>query len=296
MMTMEDKYIEELRKKLENGDISQELFDEISRRWQGKKEEDSESSSETGSKSPEKQGTTSVSGSGHFSSVTAEYFRISGSGHVSGKVDVDNMSVSGSGKVGDDIKVSNILETSGSLKADRLVEAGTIESSGSLHAGSIKAGTIESSGSLKIADGIEAKKIDISGSCTAESVTGDELDCSGVIKSEKVKGGQIRISGGIHSETVECENFEMSMEGGSFRSRITKLIAGTVKITSRKRFFKSSLEIEELVCREAHLEFVKAQSVKADEVVVGDGCEIDYVEAKVIKTSGDSVIKEKKIV
>ncbi len=293
---MEDKYMEELKRKLEQGEISQELFDEISKRWKSKNEGDEGNATGSDSGSTEKHGTTSVSGSGHFSSVTAEYFRISGSGNVSGDVDVDNMTVSGSGKVGGNIKVTNIMETSGSLRADKLVEAGTIESSGSLHAGSIKANLVDASGSLKVTGFIDSKRIDISGSCTAESINSEELECSGVVRAESMKGGWIRISGGIRAESVECRNFEMSVEGGAHRGQIGRLLADSVKVTSRKRFFRSTLEIGEIRCKTASLECVKAQKVFADEVVVGDGSEIDYVEAKVIKTSGDAVIREKKIV
>ncbi len=296
MIAMEDKYMEELKRKLEQGEISQALFDEIKRRWTDKSTGKAEDEDKDEKKPSEKKGTTSISGSGHFSNVTAEYLRISGSGQVSGEVDVDSMTVSGSGKVGGRIKVSNILETSGSLRAQAEIEADSIESSGSLHAGRIKANMVDSSGSLKVEQAIEAKKLDVSGSCVAGNIISEEFDCSGMLKTEDVKGGSVRISGVIKAESVDCRNFEMSMEGGPLRSQIGKLHADTVKISSRKRFFRSSIEIGEIKCKTGSFEYVKAERVIADEVVVGNGSEIDYVEAKVIKTSGDAVIKEKKIV
>lgn len=292
---MEDNYIEELKKKLESGDISQELFDEITRRWNSSSDSKPQDNEEKTSDSEERKGTTKISGSGHLSSVTSEYLRISGSGHVSGKVNVDNMSVSGSGKIEDDIFVAQTLEASGSLKASKSIEADTIETSGSLRAGNIKAGTIDTSGSLKVETDIVARELESSGSCSATSIVCDQLESSGVLEAESVTGKNIEISGAIRADTVECETFNMSIEGTSHRNSIKKLNAKEVKITSRKRFFKSTIDIDEITCKEGYLESVKAKKVVADEVVVGDGCVIDYVEARVIKTSGDAVIKEKKV-
>lgn len=292
---MEDKYIEELKKKLESGDISQELFDEITRRWGNEKSVSSREERDSAETPGGRKGITKISGSGHLSDVTSEYFKISGSGKVSGKVNVDNMSVSGSGHVEDDITVSQTLETSGSLRALKRIEAETIETSGSLRAGSIKAGTIESSGSLKVEEGIVAREMEISGSCQTGSITADSLESSGSLEAETITGKDIEISGAIRADTVDCDSFSMSVDGGSHRNSIRKLNAGEVKITARRRFFKSTIDIEEITCTEGYLESVKAKKVIADEVVVGDGSVIDYVEARVIKTSGDAVIKEKKV-
>ncbi len=292
---MEDKYIEELKKKLESGEISQELFDEIARRWDSGSGDKADDQDDETADSETRKGTTKISGSGHLSSVTSEYLRISGSGNVSGKVNVDNMSVSGSAKIEDDIFVAQSLEASGSLRAAKGIEAETIEASGSLRAGSIKAGTIDTSGSLRVETDIVARELDSSGSCQASSITIDQLDSSGSIEAETIKGKDIEISGSIRAGTVECETFSMSIDGVSHRNSIGKLDAKEVKIASRRRFFKSTVDIDEISCREGYLESVKAKKVIADEVVVGDGCVIDYVEARVIKTSGDAVIKEKKV-
>lgn len=291
---MDGKYLEELRRKLESGDISQELFDEINRRWKtGRTEEPEENKTET-PKPKERTGTTNISGSGRFSEVTSEYLKISGSGHVTGNVDVENMTVSGSGNVGGDINVANVLEISGSLRSDGKIEAGTLDSSGSIRARSITAGDLGISGSLKIDDNIQAKNIEVSGSCSAESIEGQDLECSGIVRAGKVKSPMIKITGGIRSDSVESEDFEMAMEGG-FDSKIGKLKSGSVKIFSKRRFFRSSVSIHDLQCECADIEYVKAGRITADEVVIGDGCEVDYVEAKIIKTSGNAVIKEKKI-
>ncbi len=295
MIEMEDKYIEELKKKLESGDISQELFDEITKRWGDEKAEAPQEEGDSTETSGERKGTTRISGSGNLSDVTSEYLKISGSGRISGKVNVDNMSVSGSGRVEEDIFVARTLEASGSLSASKQIEAETIETSGSLKAGSIKAGTIESSGSLKVEGDIVAREMEVSGSCHAANIISDSLHSSGSLDVETVTGKEVEVSGAIRANAVECKSFSMSVDGGSHRNSIGKLNASEVKITSRRRFFKSTIEIDEITCKEGYLESVKAKKVFADEVVVGDGSVIDYVEAKVIKTSGDAVIKEKKV-
>ena len=293
---MEDEYKAELRRKLETGEISQELYDEIMKRWsvseQGK-EEKKETESKSGTAST-KEGETKISGSGHLSSVVAKNFEISGSGHISGIVDVDYMEVSGSGKIAGDITVSGDLEASGSLVAERSITAGTIDSSGSLKAGSIKARELESSGSLHVYGNIDVESMDLSGGCIAENITCKNLESSGVLSAKEIKGIELDISGGIRVDTVECESFSMSIEGYTHRNNIGKLVCKDVQIESGKRFFKSSVDIDEIICQTASLESVRAKRVIGEEVVIGDGCEIDYVEAKVIKTSGDAVVKEKK--
>ena len=292
---MENSYSEELRRKLESGEISQGLYDEIMKRWgsqESKTEEEKEQFSEN---DQAREGTTSISGSGHLSNVISEILKISGSGHVSGYVDVDTMKVSGSGHVEGNISVSGELETSGSLASGGSIKAGSIDSSGSLKAQSIKAENIDSSGSLRVDGDIEAQTMDISGSCVAENVVCDDFECSGMLKAKTLKGSGVEISGGIRVDSVECDSFYMSIDTSTNRNTIGKLICTEAKIETRRRFFKSSVEIDELVCKEADLESVKAKKVVGDEVVVGNGCEIDYVEARVLKTSGDAVIREKKI-
>lgn len=293
---MEGKMIEELKRKLENGEISQELYEEIMRRWNHDDTSTAPTDETTNEDDRVREGDTRISGSGHLSNVVSETFRISGSGHVSGYVDVREMKVSGSGKFQGDISVSETLESSGSLKAEKKIVAGNIDSSGSIRAQSIEAKHIDSSGSLRVDQSITGEEMDVSGSCTAESITVDKLESSGSLHVKELKGKDVEITGSFEAETVECENFDMSMDSFSHRNSIKKLIAKNVKIKNRRWRSRSSIEIDEMVCENANLESVKAKSVKGDEVIIGDGCEIDHVEARIIKTSGDALIRDKKII
>lgn len=293
MIAMENKLLEELKKKLESGDISQELYDEILARWSGSSASDPDKSAE-----PEtgKHGTTSISGAGNLSSVQSESLRIAGAGQVSGDVDVEDMSISGSAKVQGTITVSDSLESSGSLVAEKSITAGSIDSSGSLRAGSIKADQIDSSGALRVNGNIEAGEMDISGKCVAENIITESMDCSGSIEVKSLIGKEIEISGSIKAELVECESFEMSVDSPGHKSSIEKLKSGEVKVEAGRRFFRGTIDIREIECNTAYLESVKAEKIKGHEVVIGDGCEVDYVEASVIKTSGDAVVRNKNIV
>lgn len=294
---MDNKYIEELKKKLESGDITQELYDEISKRWNNSNSIELPEEANEEDTNSRRTGTTRVSGSGRFSNVTSEYFKVSGACNVEGFVDVENMTVSGSAKIEGPLKVIDILEASGSLKADLTIEVGTLDASGSVRAGEIKAKIIESSGSLKAERGIEAETMDIAGSCSAETISSETLECSGMLSALTVRGKSIVISGGIKTDSVECETFEMQIEGSPHRKGIGKLKADEVNIRSRKRFLRgnASIEIDEIDCKNAYLESVHARRVTGDEVIVGDNSVIDYVEAKVVKTTGNAEIHEKKI-
>ena len=84
-------------------------------------------------------------------------------------------------------------------------------------------------------------------------------------------------------------------------SRIKTLEADAVEIKYGRgrlfdRFFLRQVEISEIHCKRASLEGVISKSVWGDEIFVGSGCEIDYVEAKNIHISDGGIVKDKKIV
>lgn len=294
---MDDTYRMELKKKLESGDISRELYDEIMKRWDSSDSEGKGASEDdTGNReSRGRESETRVFGSSRMSEVSSDSFDVAGSARVSGNVDVGEMSVAGSIRVEGEVKVEGDLDSSGSLVAEKSITAGNIDSSGSLRAESIRARMLDSSGVVRVKGEIESDSMDVSGSCEAEKITSKAIESSGVITAKEIRSTSIDISGGITADTVECDEFTMSLDGYTSRNRIGTLKCREISIEGGRRFRKDIIEVEEITCETAYLESVRAKKISGGEVTLGDGCEVDYVEARVIKTSGDAVIRERKI-
>lgn len=300
---MDDEMKEKLREKLEKGEISREFYDDLMKRWGSESQEkteqkEPEQESEVGSDRGDKTSVYHISGAGNLGDVIGKELSVAGSGKVTGTVDVDEMSVSGSASVKGDVKVRGDLEVSGSLKLEESAEVDSLDVSGSFRAKNLKARSVDSSGWLSIEKKAELGSLDCSGSARFEDLTCDEISSSGSLKAARIKGTDIEIHGTIVSDEIECRDFELEVYGGwsASHSEIRSLKADDVEIGTHISFFrKGMVSIDEIQCKTADLEGVKARKVIGDEVVIGDSCEIDYVEAKVLKVSENAVVKERKI-
>lgn len=255
-----------LKEKLDKGTISQDLYDEIVKRWDTteddeQKEKDSGEKKENQEKS-ERTSTVSVMGLGKFDDVFARELRVSGSVKVSGNVDVLEMEVSGAASVEGNVKVSGELDVSGYL----------------LTGGSIVSNSVDLAGRLK-AEEMESKKIDSSGWLTVK---------------KRIKAESVDIDGIIDCEIVDCNSIDINL--GSNRGKIGVLRCDRVNITRQwRRFHSASIEIDEITCRTADLEGVKAKKIVGEDIILGDGCEVDYVEAATLKVSENAVVKKKNV-
>ena len=263
---MDEDLKRKLKEKLDQGTISQDLYDEIVKRWDTtedneQKEKDSGEEKETQEKS-ERTSTVRVKGLGQFVDVFAREFHVSGSVKVSGNIDVSEMEVSGAASVEGNVKVSDELDISGYL----------------LTGGSIVSDSVDLAGRIK-AEEIESKKI----------------DCSGWIAIKKnIKAESIDIDGIIDCEIVDCGSIEINV--GSTRGKIGILKCDRVNITRQwRRFHSASIKIDEITCRRADLEGVKAKRIVGEDIILGDGCEVDYVEANTLKLSENAVVRKKNI-
>ena len=151
---MDEDLKRKLKEKLDQGTITQELYDEILTRWNTTEDEGSkkEKSSEEkhGNKEPERTSTVNVMGLGKFDDIYAKELSVSGAVKVSGNVDVSNMDVSGAASIGGKITLSGSLDVSGSLVAGGSISCESLDLAGSLKAEELDSGKIDSSGSLTI--------------------------------------------------------------------------------------------------------------------------------------------------
>lgn len=295
-MTMDDDKLERLKEMMKNGEIDQDLYDEIVRRWEndtGKpngKKEDKEKKEDKRERSPRIR----VVGVGRFTDIYTHEFKASGAVKVEGYVDADSIDISGATEVGGDIKCSGSADISGSVKVNGHLEADELETSGSMKVDSVNCRNLDSSGSLKVSGKVTAENMDVSGNVAAETVEANVLKTSGRLDTESIKGDEVFISGKVTAKDVECKRFEMEIQGSS--SRIRSLKADAVEVRqNRRKFFSGSAEIDEIECSRAQLEGVVSKSVKGDELIIGDDCDIQYAEGKSIKVSEKARVREKKI-
>ena len=253
-----------------------------------------------------------LSGLSRMSSVYAEELSVSGSITVEGTMDSNCMDISGSCRVEKDVISSDTIDSSGSMriggnvKANRIDSSGSLrvqgamevvemDSSGSIVAESVKCEEFKSSGSANIAHAISARNIDTSGKTTAESIDCITLKSSGTVEVETLKGEELYFSGRVRAKSVNATRFQLKIY--EMDTQIERLEAKIVEVTLQKRkFFSGGANIDEILCSRASLESTKSRYVKGDEIFIGAGCVIDYVEAKTIEISDNARVKEKKIV
>ncbi len=303
---MDEDLKEKLRRKLESGEITQDIFDEMVTRWSqvfgvernGEKEKDNAQEDAKETEKP-KNGNSrkqliSVWGSGNFSNVDAEEFRVSGGCKVSGNVLVDKMSVTGSAHVSREIVVKDKLSVSGALKSDSYINANAVDASGSVSAEKLQATDVNCSGAIRIKGDVDSTSINVSGLVKMQNLKCSVMKCSGALIAENVDGSNITVNGKIEAEVVKSVDFELTVGVGG--GSIGTLDAERVKVRRRRMFFRTPMaQIKEVKCKTADLEAVSAKSVIGDDIVIGDFCEIDYVEANTLRVSEGATVKERKI-
>ena len=263
---MDEDLKRKLKEKLDQGIITQELYDEILTRWKTTQDEDNKKEKipeeKHENKEHERNSTVNVIGLGKFDDIYAKELTVSGSVKVSGNVDVFNMDVSGAASIGGNITLSGGLDVSGSLVAGGSISCESLDLAGSLKAEELVSGKIDSSGWLTIKKGIKAEIINVDGA--------------------------------IESDGVDCNSIQIDIS--STRGKITKLLCNTVNIRRQRRIFRSaSIKIDEITCKTAELEGVIAKSIIGDDVTLGDGCEVDYVEASTLKMSENAIVRKRNI-
>lgn len=190
-----------------------------------------------------------IMGGGEFKNVS-----ISGAGKVLGDISCESFKASGSSKVTGSVKCDG-LAASGAAKITKNVEcSGEVRTSGAaMIGGSLSANEIHSSGALYVG-----------GDVTAESA--------------HMSGG-IKIKGLLNAERIEITFSEGSdlnigqIGGGKLVIKYRGLSIGLFKHLSGGCGHVSSIEADHV-----EIENISAETVRAIECVIGDGCVIDTVE------------------
>lgn len=294
---MDDDFKEKLKRKLESGEISEEIYSEIMSRWADveKTRKDEETKEDDKEEKIDQNSLIRISGSGTLSEPKAHELRISGAGAINGKAVFDVAHISGSCKADSDLISKERIELSGMLRVEGDVISKIVDISGSLHGKSLTCESIQNSGSLKIEETLNSMKIDASGSLKANEIICKELESSGSLKAGSIEGDTVKIYGSIRSDKVKCRDFGLEILGGD--SSVDVLEAENVNVIMKRKFLTSGRPAKFHMIRasKVDIENVKSEHVIADEAIIGDYCDIDLVEAKTIKISDKAEVREKKM-
>lgn len=294
---MDSEMRTKLERLLQSGEITQAMYDEMVERWKSDAAGDRKADQETdeSGKKDARGDTIKISGFGSLTDAIAHKLMISGSGKISGNVEVDLMDVSGSGTIVGSVIARDALKASGSLGIGGRVRGGNIIASGSLKTGEVDCDSLVISGGASINGKLRANEIRNSGSISAETIESKDLVSFGVIKADRIASENIHVRGAVNSEHVICKSYRQESMGWS--TNIGKLESDIVDITSKRRLISTGarVSIDEISGKKIALESTNCNSVKGEDVVIKDNCDIGYVEAETLSVSSRSRVREKKV-
>lgn len=225
-----------------------------------------------------------ISGSGSVSGGEYNNVKISGSGHVNGDISCRSFAASGSTKVDGNIKCDDFASSGSSHVKGMMDCSGALASSGSLVVnGSLHVDTARCSGSLKVSDDMDAREVQLSGTASI----------GGGLSAEKVViSGSAKIRGLLNAEVADISvgwgNTECdigSIGGGSIT---VKRKMGGMVFGMRKYMYCIFLHTTSIEADMVEIECTEAQTVRAIDAVIGDGCNIGTVEYSGTLTVSDN--------
>lgn len=253
--------IDSLDEKFRKGEMSQEEYDEMKKKYENQLHGDKSSSLQFD--------LIEVSGS---AKITSEYVNVSGDARIDGYMGRDTLKISGTGKISnDEIFISGSGKIPGNVKTGRFRSSGSVKVLGDLNVDSLN-----SSGSLKVAGTSELKNVKNSGTTRflSDVTVVEEFDSSGTLKIDgKLKSFDVRLSGSFEIAEIEVTGLFYAKVNG--RSKTRKITADTVMVESPRG---SILRVDEIIASGVvELENVRAQKVTGERVKLYGDCRVGEV-------------------
>jgi cytoskeletal protein CcmA (bactofilin family) len=229
----------------------------------------------SGSAAGGKYNVISISGSGEVNGdVECNEIKTSGSSRINGNVKAISVSTSGSSKIHGNVSAER-LHTSGSCKVEGNISIKELNSSGSTKVnGDLTGGIVHVSGGTKIDGNVHVEEIKVSGG----------IDIGGDCEVERFKAsGSFRINGLLSSDNVDislhgsCKVREIGGEKIAVKNGRESMF-GLGKLLELFIPFDKTLEVESIEGDEVFLECTKAKVVRGNNVVIGEGSNIEVVE------------------
>jgi cytoskeletal protein CcmA (bactofilin family) len=274
MRMAKEDFLKDLKERYERGEISEETYRSIIKRYEGGDAEDKSAQEEP------RQEVISIAGSASLSGdLVTGTFRCSGSGSVKGSLKAKEVKVAGSCDFDGPVQAGT-FRASGSVTVAGDLKAATVRTSGSANVkGKITAGELNSSGSIRVAHGIQVEREGkISGSLrTGGDLTAQELEIGGSFKVDgeiRAQEVTIELSGNCRARAIKGQEMHVRVERGLLRSR-------------------GKLSVDLVEGREIHLESTRAKRVKGRKVTLGPDCHVDVLEAEEADIHETSTVGER---
>ncbi len=299
---MEDEFLKKLREKYENGKISKETYEDILRRYQEEiKEEEEEEVIQKNAVNTSNESGEDFYGIGEIISrsvsqamkevekslneVFPESTRKERGYKCAGSC------VLGPGKY-DYISAAGSIKITGNVTADRVSVAGALSSQGN-----IKAKIFKVAGSAKVDGNIIANTVSVAGGFKGLDIVCEDLHLSGGVKCRRVKGEDVVIAGSIVADEIQGEEIRIKIDnsGRIGGSRVGRIAGENIRVECKKGFlrkFTGKLEVKEIRGEKVYIECVSADYVKGKEVIIGDNCLVDKLEAEEMKISKRARVEE----
>jgi cytoskeletal protein CcmA (bactofilin family) len=232
-----------------------------------------------------------INGSGKASGGFYNNVVINGSGDINGNIDCTNFKINGSGSVNGNVKSESTVIISGSSNLKANVEADEFKINGSTKVGGdISVGSTKVNGTLDINGSVNGDELTIRGSIKIGN------DCNVEVFDSK---GGFSVSGLLNAGEINAEIYApcKAREIGGEKVNVSLGHSFGMKKLLRTIFnifnMKEELEADIIEADEIYLENTRAKIVRGNNIVIGEGCEIDLVEYKDNYTNnGDSIVKE----
>lgn len=233
-----------------------------------------------------------ISGSGKVNGdVKCKEFKISGSGNIIGSVYTDDFKISGSGKIEGNLKCTNgRISGSGGILGNLTAEEFKISGSGKVN-GNSNCQWLKISGDGKILGNVLGKTFIISGEAFVEkNIEVENFEARGNFKvNGMINADEVIIQLQNHCYVEEIGATKVDVRKGATINSIFKVISFFAKN------FLGYLNTKIIEADYIYIEYTKADIVRGENIVIGEGCEIGLVEYKnSFKEEGNSKIIEKR--
>lgn len=246
--------------------------------------------------------TVKINGHGKIlGDLKCDFFNINGHGSTVGNVDAQKVQIDGSGKIRGNV-TAKIAKIEGHSSIHGNVDAARLDVDG--HAtitGKVTATELDIDGWVTIEDDAKAEETRIDGRCKVKgNFTGKEIRMDGILtvkgncEVESFKAdGKFDIDGLLSADQIEINIFwsSKSKEIGGQSIVVKRKIELLNKLVSAFKTVQLTADLIEGDTIE--LNATKAKIVRGEDIVIGDGCEIDLVEySGTYIENGNSVVRK----
>lgn len=216
-----------------------------------------------------------ISGVGSSGGGSYRTVNINGVGKITGDVDCEDFSLSGVGTFAGNVKTGEVKingkgTIAGNLAAEKMTVNGHATIGGNLQGQEVRLeGMVTVKGSL-VAESVENRGVtNITGDCNSEVfISQGAFDIGGLLNAGKVA---ISLYAPCKVREIGGEAIKVNM-GRSFSIR--KLIKAIFPVLA----INTGLSCESIEGDEIYLENTRAQVVRGNNVIIGEGCEVQLVE------------------